>query len=281
MTSLQRRQVSISLGAVGLAALVGVPTAAPAADTSLVHPLSEILESGPEYLDLTSSSVVVHIETKVPVVCAAVFGPTTAYGGLATDSAMGGAGQVSHHPLLGGLTPDTQYQMRLQGVGADGTLYVSDNYTFHTPAAPPPAPLPPGKNVALLSLGAKVTDTSSNYGGGAMDSTFGGNNAIDGNPVTEWSSNGDGDKAWIEIDLGKAYALTAVGLKTRTMGTSAQIQSFEVVADGKQTFGPFTLPDAAAPYYFPVDTTARMLRFQVVKSSGGNTGAAEIDVFAN
>ena len=280
MKPLRRRHVIVSLGAIGLAALIGLPGTSPAADISFVHPLSEILESGPEYLNLTSTSVIVHIETKVPVVCAAVFGTTTAYGGLATDSAMGGIGQVSHHPLLSGLQPDTQYQMRLQGVGADGTLYVSDNYSFRTPAAPPPAPLPPGKNVALLSLGARVTGTSSNYGGGAMDSTFGGNNAIDGKPVTEWSSNGDGDKAWIEIDLGKPYALTAIGLRTRTMGASAQIQSFQLVADGKQTFGPFTLPDATAPYYFPVDTTARTLRFEVVKSSGGNTGVAEIDVFA-
>src|SRR6185312_6705652 len=163
MTSLQRRQVSISLGAVGLAALVGVPTAAPAADTSLVHPLSEILESGPEYLDLTSSSVVVHIETKVPVVCAAVFGPTTAYGGLATDSAMGGAGQVSHHPLLGGLTPDTQYQMRLQGVGADGTLYVSDNYTFHTPARRPRDPCLPAKEALLCRWAARLAATARTY----------------------------------------------------------------------------------------------------------------------
>ncbi len=41
------------------------------------------------------------------------------------------------------------------------------------------------------------------------------------------------------------------------------------------------LPDAQAVYYFPVTTVARILRFEVLKSSGGNTGAAEIEVYAS
>jgi len=268
------------VGVLGLWLVFGVLLTGALAQSAQVHPLSEILTSGPEYLDLKADSVVVHIETKIPVVCAAVFGTTTAYGALATDTAMGGSGQISHHPLLSGLKPETTYQLRLQGVGADGTLYVSDNYSFTTPKAPPAPPKPPGSNVALLSLGARVVAVSSNYGGGAMDSSFGGNNAIDGNPATQWSSNGDGDKAWIEIDLGKPYTLTAVGMHTRTMGTSAQIQSFEVVTDTGQTLGPFSLPDAAAAYDFPVSVTAQTLRFNVLSSSGGNTGAADIEVYA-
>jgi len=36
------------------------------------------------------------------------------------------------------------------------------------------------------------------------DSAFGMDNAIDGQPNTEWSSNGDGDDAWIEIELTQA-----------------------------------------------------------------------------
>jgi hypothetical protein len=260
-------------------AFAGLTAPALASDAApVVRPLSDILLSGPEYLDVHADSVVVHIETKIPVVCAAVYGVTTAYGALATDTAMGGAGQTSHHPLLSGLQPNTVYQLRLQGVGADGTLYVSDNYTFRTIAAAAAAS-PPGTNVALASAGARVTAVSSNYGGGGLDSSYGGNNAIDGNAATQWSSNGDGDKAWIEVDLGKDYPLTAVGLRTRTMGTSAQIESFRVVTDKGATLGPFTIPDASASYFFPVDVSARTLRYEVVTSSGGNTGAAEVDAF--
>src|SRR4051812_32827869 len=99
--------------------------AAPAlAQSPAVHPLSEILASGPKFVDLAPDSVTVELETKVPVVCAVVFGTTTAYGGIATDSDMAGGAHSVHHPALKGLKPDTTYQLRMQGVGADGTLYV-------------------------------------------------------------------------------------------------------------------------------------------------------------
>jgi hypothetical protein len=196
---------------------------------------------------------------------------------------MAAGGHKDHHPVLTGLKPDTVYQIRMQGVGPDGTLYVSNNFTFRTAAVvigAQPALVPPGRNVALISAGAAVHAVSSNYGGGALDSTFGANNAIDGNLDTQWSSNGDGDKAWIEIDLAKEYTISSVGFRTRTMGTSAQIESFRVVTDKGQMLGPFNLPDAKSVYYFPVSATARTLRLEVLKSTGGNTGASEIEVYA-
>jgi hypothetical protein len=63
------------------------------------------------------------------------------------------------------------------------------------------------------------------------------------------------------------------------MGTSAQISSFQVVADGGKTYGPFKLDDASGIHYFPVDFTAQKLRFEAVDTSGGNTGAVEIEVY--
>jgi hypothetical protein len=126
-----------------------------------------------------------------------------------------------------------------------------------------------------------VKGVSSNYGGGDVNSTYGANKAFDGDTNTEWSSNGDGDKAWIEIDLGKDYAITSLGFQTRTMGTSAQIQRFQAITDRGENLGPFDLPDAKFVYNFPVSTTVRTLRFEVLKSSGGNTGAAEIQVYGS
>ena len=34
---------------------------------------------------------------------------------------------------------------------------------------------------------------------------------IDGDPGTQWSSNGDGNDAWIEIDLATETRVTGVG----------------------------------------------------------------------
>lgn len=266
---------ALALGLYGL-----MTSASAAAEPPPVHPLSEILVSGPAFSELRPDSVTVTIDTTIPVVCAAVYGVTTAYGALATDTDMAGGGHTKHHPVLAGLAPDTAYQLRLQGVGPDGTLYVGDSTTFHTPPAVAQAENPLGRNVALHSAGARVVAVSSNYGGGAMDSRFGGDNAIDGNPATEWSSAGDGDAAWIEIDLGRPVALSGLGLQTRTMGTTAQINRFRVVTDSGETLGPFDIPAAGSVYSFPVEATARRLRFEVVASSGGNTGVAEIEAFA-
>jgi hypothetical protein len=250
------------------------------AQQSPVHPLSEILADGPRFTGLGPTSVTLELDTTIPVACSAVYGTTEAFGALATDTDMAGGGHTHHHPLLGGLAPDTTYHVRMQGTAPDGTIYVSDVYTIHTPAALPAAANPLGRNVALASDGATVKAVSSNYGGGGPDSAYGANKAIDGDPATEWSSNGDGSGAWIEIDLGRETAVTGIGLRTRTMGTSAQITAFRVVTDTGETLGPFTLPDASAVFDFPVTATARTLRFEVVGSSGGNTGVGEIAVYA-
>ena len=52
-----------------------------------------------------------------------------------------------------------------------------------------------------------------------------------------------------------------------------------MVTDRGETFGPFDLTDASAEYYFDVDLTAKRLRLETVDSSGGNTGAVEIEVY--
>jgi hypothetical protein len=39
------------------------------------------------------------------------------------------------------------------------------------------------------------------------------------------------------------------------------------------------LADASSVHYFDVELTAKKLRFETVDSSGGNTGAVEIEVY--
>ena len=63
------------------------------------------------------------------------------------------------------------------------------------------------------------------------------------------------------------------------MGDSAQISRFRVVADSGDSTGPLDLDDAGSIQYFEADLTATRLRFEVLESSGGNTGAVEIAVY--
>lgn len=136
-----------------------------------------------------------------------------------------------------------------------------------------------GQNLALLGNGASVSAVSSNYGGGDDDSSFGAMNALDGNPATEWSSAGEGDDAWIEVALPSLTQVTSVGFWTRTMGNSAQVSSFQVTTDQGDVYGPFTVDDATTIYYFDTSFEAKTLRFELLDTSGGNTGALEIEVY--
>lgn len=255
------------------------PTPSVTDQTAGIKALQEITAQGPTITNVTATSATVLLDTKIPVVCAAAYGTTTSYGKLSIDRDMAGGAHSQHKPVLTGLQPDTEYHLRMQGVGPDGTLYQSKDYTFRTAKATAGAAKPAGPNLALLSNGARVTGVSSNYGSADNNGAFGANKAFDGDPGTQWSSNGDGSKAWIEIELARNTRVTNIGFWTRTMGNSAQINSFQVVADDGKTYGPFKLADAGGIYYFPVDFATQKLRFEAVDTSGGNTGAVEIEVY--
>ena len=136
-------------------------------------------------------------------------------------------------------------------------------------------------NLALITNGARVVSVSSNFGSGGNDSAYGANNALDGDPTTEWSSDGDGDNAVIEIELPAMAAITSIGVWTRTMGSSAQISTFRAVNELGEIAGPFTLANANEIHYFDTNFDASKLRFEVVNSSGGNTGFVDIQVFGD
>ena len=209
------------------------------------------------------------VRTAIKVVCAVAYGETTAYGHLSTTRSMDPSGTYDHTPVLTGLRPNTTYVYRIQGVGADGSLYRSPVYSFRTPVAA--ATRLPGRDVAV---GASVLQVSSAY-----SPDYAGKYAVDGDPATEWSSNGDGNHAFITIDLHRAVHVVAIAFRTRSMSDGSAItRTFSVTVDGKKTYGPFpALPD---PALNRVAFTGRVLRFNVVKSTGGNTGASEIAVYA-
>lgn len=255
---------------------------APTQDPANAPPVdvATVLLSGPTIDEVTPFSARLTALSSLDLACAVSYGPTQDYGSIATDLDMAGGGHADHQPVLTGLKPDTVYHYRLGGMGPDGTVYRSRDLTFRTPAEEVGASAPEdGEDLALLSAGALVTGVSSNFGGGDNDSAWGANNAIDGDPSTQWSSNGDGDDAWLEIELPSTTHVTAIGFWTRTMGSSAEINAFEVVTEAGVTHGPFVLEDAFSTHRFVTDITARSLRFQATETSGGNTGAVEIQVF--
>ena len=221
--------------------------------------------------DPSGTSATLAVTTEIEMACAVVFGRDGEVGeGIATDTDMGGGAHSEHRAVMTGLQPDTEYTYRVQGSGADGTLYRSDPKTFRTPPAEDAAA--PGDRVALETT---VAEASSEF-----SASFAAPNAVDGNPATEWSSAGDGDEAWITLDLGTETDVGAVGFRTREMsdGTSV-IESFTVTVDGGQVLRPFSAGPGLAVHQLGVMT--RQLRFDAVDTTGGNTGAAEIEVYAD
>jgi hypothetical protein len=231
-----------------------------------VADFSEIAAEGPVIeFDSSGTIATLGVTTTIDAVCAVTYGTDAELGQIATDDDMSGGPHREHRVRMTGLQPDTEYVYRLQGVGGDGRLYRSELMRFRTPPQAS-AGEPPGVDVAI---GATVLDVSSEF-----SAAFAAANAVDGDPATEWSTRGDGDDAYVVIDLGRVVDVVAVGFHTRTMADgSATTDTFTMTVDGHTTYGPFPVGRA------DVSFTGRVVRFDVHVSTGGNTGASRIEVF--
>lgn len=258
-TVTNRVLLSASMIAIAVAACGGS-----AADE--IVPFAEIAVAGPDIeTDPSGTVATLTVETSIDAICAVAYGVGEPVGSIATDREMAPEGHDDHRVVLSGLEPDTEYSYRLQGVGADGRLYRSDAFTFRTPEASESAF---GPNLATEGT---ITDFSSEF-----SSSFAATNAIDGDLGTEWSSQGDGDDAYLIVDLGRETDFGAVAFRTREMSDGSAItQSFTVTVDGGDTFGPFSSGSDPVEVRFQ----GRVLRFDVAESTGGNTGAVEIEVY--
>jgi hypothetical protein len=272
----QQNTKTIRLGRLSLLLLAIFLTACGGQSPEIQSIESVTVSGPPQIVDITEAHATLLFESSIPLACSVVYGETTEYGLIAVDSDMAGGSHSDHHPLMTGLKPDTEYHFRVQGTAADGTLYRSDDMTFRTPPADESA----GLNLASLGQGARVIDVSSNFGNASNDERWGANSAIDGNPGTEWSSNGDGDEAYIEIGLTGRANVTAIEVWTRAMtdGT-AEIFSFTLTTDNGEILGPFELNDPSQAYEFEMKVIVDSLRLDVVESSGGNTGLVEFAVY--
>ena len=267
-------------------------TARPLADVNLIEAVegeaqsptpgpAEAILASPIEIEPSATSAVVSLTTTQPAMISVLY--RTACGCRSYITREAHTRPVTEHRVeLLALQPETAYVLNVVLVDEQARVYRSEDLEFETTAQTQTAGAwePDGENLALLQKGGRVVGVSSNWGGGENDSAFGANKAIDGDPNTEWSSDGDGDDAWIEIALAEEGTITGIGFWTRTMGTSAQIYKFRVLAPDGTVLGVFDLPDAKQMYNFDLeDFIGQQLRFEVVESSGGNTGAKEIAIY--
>lgn len=264
--------------AMALAACTGGDTDAPsdaspsdAVDVE-VRPLEEVLDSSIVVsADPSGTSATVTLTTTTPLACAAIYGEDDGFGMVATDADMAGAAIIDHAPVLLDLQPETDYQYVMQGSDAAGNLYRSEVLTFSTPEAT--AEAGPGTDVAV---GGTITDVSSEF-----SDNFAAANAIDGDPATAWSSDGDGDDAMLAVELEKATDVVGFGVRSRSMGDgTAIIERYRVVVDDDQVLGPFDAdPDGLATV--ETDVTGQRFRFEALDTTGGNTGFVAVEIYAD
>lgn len=216
------------------------------------------------------------VATTEPMICAIVWGDTDQLGNINNSLEMNGTGIVQHNVFLPGAEAGQTYFYRVQGSAADGTLYQSELATFTLPEADNAGDTSAdGDDATNLALQASVVEVSSEFGEG-----WSGANAIDGDLATEWATAGEGDSASIVIDLGRPMEVGAVEFLTRTMADgSATATTFMVTVDGTP-FGPFPAGNPADAMPAEVAAQGQILQFDVESSTGGNTGAIEIRVFA-
>jgi len=238
--------------------------------TTSIRPFS-LVQVGKIHLGLAADgrSATVQVRTNPPTVCAIAYGKTPSLGSIATDPDMGATAISDHTVVLSGLSPGTTYYYKLTAIDAQGLVFQT-----HEPAifTTPHERAPHQRDVAI---GAKVIAVSSQY-----SYSYRAANAVDGNMSTQWSSDGNGNRAFITIELQHVYKITGVAFITREMPDGSAItKTFAVVVDGRKRYGPFPAGTPSNPRVARVSFMARTLRFDVVTSTGGNTGAVEVEAF--
>jgi len=241
-----------------------------------IMPLSVVTESDVQVFDVTDTTARVNFVGTIPLACYLVYGTDESFGFVTNDPDMAQAAIIDHNPVLLDLEPDTEYVFRMQGIGEDGVIYVSDLYRFRT--------LPASDEITtnLLSPenGAVVIEVSSNFGDQANDGRWGILNAFDGNPATEWSSNGDGDDAYFVVELRGEHRIQTIEYRTRAMNDGTAItEAFTITTNSGEVLGPFEVEAYTDLNTFEVDFVASTLRYDVDRSTGGNTGLIDIVMY--
>lgn len=243
-----------------------------------IMPLSVVTESDVQVFDVTDTTARVNFVGTIPLACYLVYGTDESFGFVTNDPDMAQAAIIDHNPVLLDLEPDTEYVFRMQGIGEDGVIYVSELYRFRTL----PASDEISENLLSPENGASVLEVSSTFGNQPNDGRWGILNAFDDNPATEWSSNGDGDDAYFVVELSGEHRVQTIEYRTRAMNDGTAItEAFTITTDSGEVFGPFEVEAYTDLTTFEVDFVATTLRYDVERSTGGNTGIIDIAVYGN
>lgn len=231
----------------------------------------------PLIVNIKDTEATLTFVSTIPLACSVIYGKTPAFGAVSTDANMNGGAIIDHNPILSGLEADTLYYYRVQGTDAQGKLYWQATNTFNTEAA---TAAPSRKNLLSLKNGATVSAVSSNFAGARYNETWGAESAIDGDSRSEWSSNGNGNDAFIVIKLAQSSHINSVEVWSRSMSDgTAKITSFTLTTDKGTIFGPFDLKDTQKAHEFILGVSTSFIRLDVVSSTGGNTGLVEFSAF--
>jgi len=230
--------------------------------------------SPPEVTEIGTNRINISLTGKSDILASTALGETKKFGRLVRLPKTTPFRKHSLNVL--GLKSGTEYFTETLLIDTGGNLYRSETQTFTTLEG---EKTNYGENWASLDKGGSVSAVSSNWGGGPSGA-FGAKNAIDGDPGTEWSSQGEGNEAWIEIKLPGKIEISAIGFWTRTMGETGQISKLRAITGTGKLLGEFQVPSADELHVYQVSQfTADKVRFEVLESSGGNTGAREIKIF--
>lgn len=253
--------------------LVGRETEAKLVDLKVSE---ERFKERPEIIDVSGSGASLEFSTDQSTLSSTAIGLAEDFGRIAR--APGNEPSKKHEISMPGLQSDSKYYSETIAIDETGELIRSELISFETPDV---AEEDFGENYALLEKGADISGVSSNFGDD-ISGSFGALNAIDGDPGTEWSSQAEGDNAWIEIELAETIEVTGFGFWSRTMGDTGEIRVIRVLDASGEILGEFEIPDAEQLYNFSLNPVqSQRLRFEVVASTGGNTGAREIRIYGN
>ena len=275
MSDPRTRRVVVRIMALAFAALLIVACSDDVAPDTAVRPFSEVQETDFIFdADPTNPNRgIFRVTTTEPMICAIIWGEDESFGNFNNSLAMNGTGIIEHDVFLAGAEPGVEYVFKVQGSTADGTLYESPVGTFTIPETDG-AGSDEAERGPNLALDATVTGVSSEF-----SDSFSAANAVDGDTSTEWATSGSGDDAFITIDLGSQERIAGVGFLTRSMADGSAITEEYIVIVDDESYGPFEAGTVAEPNVAEIDATGRVVRFEVTSTTGGNTGAVEVQVF--
>ena len=280
MTQSKRRNLILLSLFAAVALVASACSSAGTSSDSEVRDFSEIQSSDFEFTVDPNGVAIMTVTTDIDAACSIAWGSDENLGFLHTDLDMAGGAHQKHEVILVGAEPGKTYSFRVQGATPDGSLFQSPLSTFTLPDVPEGDDAMDGDDdMALhgdnLAEGATVVAVSS-----VFSDAWAGENAVDGDMTTEWATAGSGDDAYIEIDLGTPQDVIGVEFITRTMGDgTATTTEYTVTVDDGEVFGPFMAGDLTDNRFAEAVFTGQVLRFDVVSSTGGNTGAIEVRAF--